>query len=365
MDKPTGRLDNGQAQAAAGKATAESNVVPIAGTRRAQAAPDQERRLSGLLDALPTAVYTTDSAGRITYYNEAATALWGRRPTLGTTKWSGAWKLYWPDGTPMAPKDSPMALAVKERRPVRDMEVTAERPDGTRVPVLPSPTPLFDETGKLTGAVNMLLDISERKQAEDRETLLIRELHHRVKNTLATVQAIMGATARASTTIDDFKTALIGRIGALARTHLLIADEYRVVSFADLLHGELDAFDDGQGRITLSGPPVTLANQLAISIGMAVHELTTNAAKYGALSLAGGKVEVQWRLTIEANGRTLDFDWTESSGPAVTAPARSGFGTRLLDLILPGQIHAVARTHYAPDGARVHLTVPLPAEEPS
>jgi two-component sensor histidine kinase len=232
------------------------------------------------------------------------------------------------------------------------------------VPVLPSPTPLFDEAGKLTGAVNMLLDIRERKQAEDRETLLIRELHHRVKNTLATVQAIMGATARTSTTIDDFKTALIGRIGALARTHLLIADEYRVVSFDDLLRGELDAFDDGQGRITLSGPPVTLTNQLAISLGMAVHELTTNAAKHGALSLAGGKVEVQWRLTIEASGRTLDFDWTESGGPVVTAPVRSGFGTRLFDLILPGQIHAAARTYYGPNGARVHLSVPLPGDNP-
>src|SRR6185503_11703388 len=144
-----------------------------------------------------------------------------------------------------------------------------ERPDGTRVPFIPYPTPLFDETGKLTGAVNMLVDITERKRAEDRQGLLVRELHHRVRNTLATVQAIMGSTARSATTIEEFKSALIGRIAALAKTHRLLTDEASGATFGSLLHNELDAFDDGNdGRITLSGPDVHLSSQLAVSLGM-------------------------------------------------------------------------------------------------
>jgi PAS domain S-box-containing protein len=108
----------------------------------------------------------TDAEGRLTFYNEAAAALWGCCPELGKTKFCGSWKLYWPDGRPLPHDECPMAMALRQRRPIRGMEAVAERPDGTRVPFIPYPTPLFDEPGKLTGAVNMLVDISERKRAE-------------------------------------------------------------------------------------------------------------------------------------------------------------------------------------------------------
>src|SRR5512147_2879175 len=91
-----------------------------------------------MLGALPAAVYTTDAAGRITYYNDAAAELWGYRPPLGTSEWCGSWKLYWPDGTPLAHNECPMAIALKEDRSVRGMEAAAERPDGTRVPFIPT-----------------------------------------------------------------------------------------------------------------------------------------------------------------------------------------------------------------------------------
>ena len=223
--------------------------MPIAETLRAQVTlRERERRFRELLDALPAAVYTTDAAGRITYYNEAAVALWGHRPMLGSSEWCGSWKLYWPDGTPMPHDQCPMAVALKEDRAVRGLEAACERPDGTRVPFIPYPTPLHDEAGHLVGAVNMLVDISERKRTEEQQALLVRELHHRVKNTLATVQAIMGSTARSATSIEDFKNALIGRIGSLAKTHVLLTDEGHTTTFADILHSELDAFDDGSGE---------------------------------------------------------------------------------------------------------------------
>ncbi len=119
-----------------------------------------------LVDALPAAIYTTDAAGRITYYNEAAAVLWGCRPVLGDSKWCGSWKLYWPDGRALPHDQCPMAIALKEERAVRGYEAIAERPDGVRVPFIPFPTPLYNASGVLIGAVNMLVDITDRKRTE-------------------------------------------------------------------------------------------------------------------------------------------------------------------------------------------------------
>ena len=119
-----------------------------------------------MLDLLPAAVYITNADGLITYYNEAAAALWGHHPQLGVREWCGSWKLYWPDGRPLPHDECPMALALRERRPIRGMEAVAERPDGIRVPFIPYPTPLYDTSGELIGAVNMLVDITDRKRAE-------------------------------------------------------------------------------------------------------------------------------------------------------------------------------------------------------
>jgi PAS domain S-box-containing protein len=120
-----------------------------------------------ILEALPAAIYTTDAAGRITYYNEAAAELWGVRPELGKSEWCGSWKLFWPNGEPLPHGDCPMALAIKQKRSIRGVEAVAERPDGVRIPFIPYPTPLFDSSGALIGAVNMLVDITDRKRAEE------------------------------------------------------------------------------------------------------------------------------------------------------------------------------------------------------
>lgn len=119
-----------------------------------------------LVDALPAAIYATDADGRITYFNEAAAALWGYRPELGKSEWCGSWRLFWPDGRPLPHDECPMAIALKEQRPVRGIDAVAERPDGSRVAFLPYPTPIFNKAGVLIGAVNMLVDITEWKRAE-------------------------------------------------------------------------------------------------------------------------------------------------------------------------------------------------------
>lgn len=125
-----------------------------------------EPQFREFLEALGVAVYTTDAAGKITYYNQAATRLWGREPEKGE-EWCGSWRLFWPNGNAMKHDECPMAIALREQRPVRGYEAMAERPDGTRVSFTPYPTPLRDESGKMIGAVNVLIDVTERRRAED------------------------------------------------------------------------------------------------------------------------------------------------------------------------------------------------------
>jgi PAS domain S-box-containing protein len=139
-----------------------------------------ESRFRDLLEALPSAIYTTDADGRITFYNEAAVRLAGRRPELGSDRWCVSWRLFNPDGTPLPHDQCPMAIALREDRPVRGLEAIAERPDGTRVAFMPFPTPLHDAAGTLIGAVNMLVDITDRKRAEQAVQQLNETLEQRV-----------------------------------------------------------------------------------------------------------------------------------------------------------------------------------------
>src|SRR5712671_580948 len=134
-----------------------------------------------LLEALPTAIYTTDANGRITFFNQGAVELSVRTPEIGSDQWCITWRLYWPDGRPMAHDECPMAKALKEDRPIRDEEAIAERPDGTRVPFMPYPTPLHDVAGRVIGAVNMLVDLTARKEAEEALRLLNETLEQRVE----------------------------------------------------------------------------------------------------------------------------------------------------------------------------------------
>jgi len=322
---------------------------------------ERERRFHDLLEALPAAIYTTDASGIITFFNQAAVDLWGGAPVVGRSPWCGSLRLYWPDGAPMRHEQCPLAIALREKRPVRGMEAISERPDGSRVPVLFYPTPLYDGAGELVGAVNMLVDITERKRAEEQQALMVRELHHRVRNTLATVQAVMRTTARASATIEEFEEAFSGRIDSLSKTHDLVTENFeQAVSLATLLSNELDAYDDGAcQRVRLVGPPVELLSALAVPLGMAIHELTTNAGKYGALSIIGGGVDVIWSLSIEAHARWLHIEWVERDGPPVQPPTRKGFGSRLLEQVLPRQTGAEVTVDYAPDGLRTRIRVPL------
>jgi two-component sensor histidine kinase len=200
--------------------------------------------------------------------------------------------------------------------------------------------------------------------------VLIRELHHRVKNTLATVQAIVGSTARTASSIESFYEAFVGRIMSLAHTHsVLTEDTWQTASLRNLLanelkpyaEGALDGAAGGDARIQLVGPPIDLSSEMAVPIGMAIHELTTNAAKYGALSTRDGRVAITWALEPGGPAGTLRFAWVERGGPPVSPPKRQGFGSRLLQRVLTAQVRAEVTMDYPPEGFSLTMLAPLPA----
>jgi PAS domain S-box-containing protein len=245
-------------------------------------------------------VYTTDAAGRITFFNETAAAMWGRRPELNSEKWCGSWRMYWPDGTPLPHDECPMALAIKERHlNGSGQEAVVERPDGTRVPFMAFPSILRDATGEVVGAVNMFVDITDRKRSEEQISILAREAEHRAKNMLATVQATVHLSQ--ADTAEGLKRAIEGRIQALANVHrLFVQSRWAGAELHSLVSQELALYGrDGEARVRIDGPNLSLEPDTAQTIAVTLHELATNAAKYGALSVPTGKVLVTWSCAID------------------------------------------------------------------
>ncbi|MGB6176340.1 MAG: HWE histidine kinase domain-containing protein [Methylocella sp.] len=221
--------------------------------------------------------------------------------------------------------------------------------------------PIMGANGEVTGIFIEGNDVTDHVLTEQRQALLIRELHHRVRNTLAMVQGVMTTTAKTSAGIEEFQEAFSGRIASLARTHAVMTEQpQQSVSFQQLLTQELGPYSGDQGlRIRLSGPAVDLPSQIALPLGMAVHELTTNAVRHGALAKAEGRVEVGWSL-IEKDGEpALLCEWDEFAGPPVTPRCRDGFGSMLLERVLPQQIRAEVTVDFAPGGFRLRMAVPL------
>ena len=432
-----------------------------------------------VVEALPAAVYVTDAEGRITYYNAAAVELWGYRPPLGDSRWCGSWRLYWLDGTPMAHDECPMAMAIKENRAITGIEAIAERPDGSRVRFMPFPKPLHDETGALIGAVNMLVDvtdrrrteerlaaiiessedavisknldgiimswnsgaerlfgytaaeaigrpvtmlipperideepgiiarirrgeriehydtvrrrkdgstvdisltvspikdssgtiigaskiardITERKLAEQRQQLLVGEVKHRIKNLLATVQAIARQTLKGAPA--EEREAFVARLMALANAQdLLTLERWNRAAVHEVVDRALRPFEaKHNARFLTKGPEdVWVDAQRASLLTMALHELATNAVKYGALSNGYGVVSLGWEVTGEEDAQSVRLTWRELGGPLVVPPERKGFGSFLIERALQGSGGGGAKLDFNPNGLICSLEVAL------
>jgi PAS domain S-box-containing protein len=430
-----------------------------------------------LLDALGVAVYVTDTAGRITYFNEAAAELWGCRPALGDASFCGSWRLFWPDGTPMRHDECPMAETVRERRAIHGGEAVAERPDGARVPFAAYPTPLRDAAGNVVGALNVLVDISDRKateaaladsearlrgvfdttpecikvvapdgtllrmnpaglgmieaetsseveghsifgliapedlstwranharvcageavswefgiiglhggqrrmeahaaplrlpdgrvaqlaitrdvtarrEAEQRQAMLADEVDHRAKNVLAVALSVIRLTRAEDPR--HFAEAVEGRIAALAHAHTLLAHEHWVgAELRAVAETELAPYLAGR-RADSGGPPVLLAPGAVQPVSIVLHELATNAAKFGALSRPGGRLELGW--TVRPDG-ALRLIWQESGGPSVATIAPPGFGSQLIEATVCSQLGGTVTKDWRPEGLRCEIVI--------
>lgn len=435
-------------------------------------------RLEDVIGALPAAIYTTDADGRITFYNEAAAELWGCHPEIGKSEFCGSWKLYWPDGSPLPHGECPMAVALKEQRIVRGIEAVAERPDGTLVNFVPYPTPLFDDSGILVGAVNMLIDITDRKRAEadaqqlasivessddaiiskdldgiitswnrgaerlfgysaeevigkpvtilisadrqheepeilarlrrgerieqydtvrrrkdgslidisltvspikatygriigaskiardvterkrvqEQQKLLVNEMKHRIKNSLATIQAIATQTLNQHA---EERDAFIARLHALSNAHdLLTSETWERAPLHAIVTRALAPFHEQRlDCITIDGPTdLYLDSTKSVMVAMVVHELATNAVKYGALSNGSGRITVTWEQCAEPDLAKLV--WRERDGPTVGPPTQKGFGSHLIERAFGGHL-GTAQLVFHPEGLCCTLDIQL------
>ena len=252
------------------------------------------------------------------------------------------------------------ARSLLEKEEAFQGEALNYRKDGSTYMVEWLITPVREADGRITHWVSAQRDVTDRRAYEERQALMVRELHHRVKNTLATVQAVLNATMRSSVTMAEFGRAFTGRIVSLARTHALITeDKAQIASFEGLLRAELDPYNE-HDRITLRGPAVILPSVLAVPMGMALHELTSNALRHGALGHPDGRVTVTWAVDDETQAPHLAFVWSEHDGPPPALPTREGFGMRLINRILAAQTGAKVDIASDADGLRISIEVPLP-----
>jgi two-component sensor histidine kinase len=203
--------------------------------------------------------------------------------------------------------------------------------------------------------------LAASQRVEQRQALLVRELHHRVRNTLATVQALVGATARTTGSVQTFYRSFSARLASLAQTQTLLTEDYwQTAPLREMLLNELRPFVEARNQpFVLNGPPVELSADLAIPVGMALHELTANAAQFGALSVPQGRVEVTWEVIRSEGVRKLRLNWEEHGGPPVEPPRQTGFGTTLLTQVLAVQCKADVQIDYDPAGLRFRLESPL------
>jgi PAS domain S-box-containing protein len=318
--------------------------------KQAEAALRQsEQRLQDLLAAIPAAIYTTDADGTVSYFNEAAVELSGRRPIVGVDKWCVGWKLFWPDGTPLPHDQCPMAIALKEGRIIRNAEAIAERPDGSRVPFIPYPTPLRDAGGRIVGGINMLVDISERKQSETHQRVLLRELNHRVKNNMQILHVLLNSALRATestearTVLEDASR----RVGAMAAAQQVLYATPGGTTFSidDFLHTVCRTAQQtfaSNAAITIAPTEGSLSNDASAPLALILNELLTNAVKHG---LNGEKGEI--RVGVSRVNDTLTL-YVEDDGPGfdVGVAARRSSGLSLVQALarqLKGQLE-VSRT---------------------
>ena len=238
------------------------------------------------------------------------------------------------------------------------------RRDGSRFWASGTMLPLLDPEGNAEGFLNVFRDNTATRAEDERRRLLLAEMGHRVKNTLATVQAVASQTLRRAGVPREVQETFGARLVALARSHdLLIRSDWEGASLAEVAERALLPYG-GSDRATLSGPPVQLSAGIVEMLGLAFHELATNAAKHGALSVPHGRIEVRWSLLpAKCGSGQVEIAWIERGGPPVTPPASRGFGSRLLEQGLAQNSGGTAKLVFRPEGLECRICLSVGTDE--
>ncbi|UVK45428.1 PAS domain S-box protein [Mesorhizobium sp. AR07] len=243
-------------------------------------------------------------------------------------------------------------------------EILYRRKDGSEFWAGLFANPVQDKSGAIVQYFASLVDLTKHKEEQAQSKMLIDELNHRVKNTLATVQSIVWQASRANSDPRAIREAVESRLFALSRSHnLLTRENWHSAGLLDVLHDALEPFGvtDGRAeRLLISGENIRLSTRAALALGIAFNELATNAVKYGAFSNDKGSIRIDWTIEPTAEGLRLILTWQEKGGPPVTPPLRKGFGSRVIERGLTHELEGTVQLDYRPDGLICTMNIPVP-----
>lgn len=303
---------------------------------------ESEQRFRLVAENAPVNLWMGDPEGRCLYLNRAQREFWGVGDDLSQFNWNDT----------LCPEDAPTLWAVfsdaMQRRAAFQVEARYRRADGAVRTLATEAQPRFDGSGAFLGMIGVNVDVTEARLAEKRQRLLVNELNHRVKNTLATVQSLAYQTTRGKTAmapVDDF----LARLMALSAAHdVLTRESWEAADLSEIVQQAIRPYELPQRqRFVVDGGAVRISPRASLAISMALHELATNAVKYGSLSTDDGEVAIRWKV---ADDDLAHLEWSEKGGPPVTKPTRHGFGSRLLQRGLVGDLGSSPTLTYAPEG---------------
>jgi PAS domain S-box-containing protein len=244
---------------------------------------------------------------------------------------------------------------------IENYETVRLRKDGSSVDVSLTISAVKDAEGKIAGVSAIYRDITTRRRAEAREKMLMAELDHRVKNVLSRVLMVVMSSRNGSSSIDEFTTSLKGRFNSMAAAHALLSQKgWNDVALEALVRNQLAPYATG-GNIAVCGTELSITPTAIQAMGMVLHELVTNAAKYGALSVPTGRVTVSWDRKPNGHAANLVFAWREFGGPPIAVKAKSGYGTRLIRELVPHELKGTVDLEFATEG--VSCTIEFPLEQ--
>ncbi|KMO44232.1 histidine kinase [Methylobacterium tarhaniae] len=330
-------------------------------SRRAeQALRETEERYRLAARATNDAIWDWNLATNHVLWNEALTAAYGYASAM--VEPTGDWWIDHIHPDDRARIDASIHVVIDGTGTVWSDEYRFRRADGSYADILDRGSVIRDAQGRATRMIGAMFDISERKRAEEHQRLLTGELQHRVKNTLAMVQAIAVQTFRSAADIEAAREAFVARLISLGRAHdILTQASWTDAPIAQVVDGALAAHRGAAAsRIRSSGPDVRLAAKPALALALALHELATNAAKYGGLSNEAGSVDLRWHVVHEGDTPRFCLTWSEQGGPPILAqPVRRGFGSRLIERSFAAEVGGEVRLTYAPAGLTCRLEAPL------